>query len=56
VPLSKSATPSRIKENFDIFGFEIDAEDMKIIAALDGDPNGASSQSRTAGFPMWLPL
>jgi 2,5-diketo-D-gluconate reductase A len=55
VPLSKSATPSRIQENFTIFDFEIDADDMKIIAELDGNPNGAPSQTLAAGFPMWLP-
>jgi 2,5-diketo-D-gluconate reductase A len=55
VALSKSATPSRIKENFDIFDFEIVADDMKKITALDGDPGGAPSRTIAAGFPMWQP-
>ncbi|WP_030252953.1 aldo/keto reductase [Streptomyces violens] len=37
VVIPKSATPSRIKENFDVFGFELDAEDLSTIAGLDAD-------------------
>lgn len=33
IPLPKSDNPDRIKANADIFGFELDADDMK---ALDG--------------------
>ena len=35
VPVVKSANPVRMKENFDIFDFELSKEEMQMIAALD---------------------
>ncbi|GAA2303238.1 aldo/keto reductase [Streptomyces kunmingensis] len=37
VVIPKSVTPSRIKENIDVFGFELDAEDLGAISALNED-------------------
>ena len=34
LPLPKSVTPSRIRENIDVFGFDISQEDMSFIDAL----------------------
>ncbi len=37
VVIPKSVTPSRIKENIDVFGFELDTEDLAAISALNED-------------------
>lgn len=36
VPLPKSEKEARIKENIDVFGFEISDEDMAALDGLDG--------------------
>lgn len=36
LPLPKSVTPARIRENADIFGFEISDDDVRAIAAVKG--------------------
>jgi diketogulonate reductase-like aldo/keto reductase len=36
----KSVTPSRMKENFEIFDFELASEDMEAITALDRSEDG----------------
>lgn len=48
IVLPKSVTPSRIQENFDIFDFALDEDDLKQIAAHD-------QNLRTAWSPVHVP-
>ncbi|KAI1417240.1 Aldo/keto reductase [Hypoxylon sp. FL1857] len=41
VPLPKSDNPGRIKANADIYGFELDEDDMSLLNDLDQGPKGA---------------
>jgi 2,5-diketo-D-gluconate reductase A len=57
VPLPKSVTPARIRENAAIFDFELADADMAAISALHDDPGKPPSRmSEVAGDrPMWRP-
>ncbi|WP_337438806.1 aldo/keto reductase, partial [Prevotella sp.] len=41
LPLVKSVTPSRIKENVDVFDFELSQQEMLEIASMKADRIGA---------------
>ncbi|MCR5732449.1 MAG: aldo/keto reductase [Sphaerochaetaceae bacterium] len=42
IPLPKSVTPERIKANMDVFGFEIEAEDIKVMDTISHEGLGIS--------------
>ena len=46
VVFPKSVTPSRIQENFEVFDFELDEDDVTAISALDKGEDG-----RTGAHP-----
>ena len=49
LPLPKSVTPSRIRENIELFDFELSQEDLKMIAGLE-DCCGKATDPDTTSF------
>ena len=50
IVIPKSVTPSRIRENFDVFDFRLEADDLAKIAALDRKDGRIGPDPETADF------
>jgi len=55
VPLPKSDDPARIRQNADIYDFEISQEDMEALNGLDQGPAGAMDEDAWAVADMKKP-
>ena len=54
ITIPKSVNPHRIKENFEIFDFELTEDEMKSVDALDGKKGRVQYNSWIMYIAIWL--